>query len=130
MEVLKDSRFLIIWDGLDLDSKTGKIMDTSLAEFYLQMLPDLGASRVIITCETLPADALTLPLRAWEWQLSGLSKAAFMRFLLQDESISDLYRRGEITYEKLQEVHSKAYIEPASPGTDSSGVKNGRILHW
>jgi tetratricopeptide (TPR) repeat protein len=115
MEVLKDSRFLIVLDGLDLDGKTGKIMDTNLAEFYLQMLPDLGASRVIITCKALPADALTLPFRAWEWQLSGLSKAAFMRFLLQDEAVANRYRRGEINYEKLQEVHSKAYIKPASP---------------
>ena len=115
IDVLKDGKFLIVLDGLDLESKTGKIMDTNLAEFYLQMLPDLGASRVIITCKALPADALTLPFRAWEWQLSGLSKAAFMRFLLQDEAVANRYRRGEITYEKLQEVHSKAYIKPASP---------------
>ncbi len=125
MDVLKDSRFLIVLDDLDLESKTGKIMDTNLAEFYLQMLPDLGASRVIITCEALPADALTLPMRAWEWQLSGLSKAAFIRFLLQDESISDLYRRGEITYKKLEEIHSKAYIEPASPAQMRQALRMG-----
>jgi tetratricopeptide (TPR) repeat protein len=125
MDVLKDSRFLIVLDGLDLESKTGKIMDTNLAEFYLQMLSDLGASRVIITCVALPADALTLPMRAWEWHLSGLSKAAFLRFLLQDESISDLYRRGEITYKKLEEIHSKAYIEPASPAQMRQALRMG-----
>jgi tetratricopeptide (TPR) repeat protein len=126
MEVLNDSRFLMIWDGLDLDSKTAKIMDNRLAEFYLQFLPNLGASRVIITCESLPADALTLPLRAWEWQLSGLSKAAFMRFLLQDEAIADKYRRGEITYEKLQEVHSKTYIKPVSPAQMRQAFRMGQ----
>ena len=71
VEVLKASRILMVWDGLELDGKTGKISDPDLAEFYLLMLKGMTSSRVIVTCRNLPADALTLPARAWQWKLRG-----------------------------------------------------------
>ena len=43
LEVLKASRILMVWDGLELDGKTGKISDPDLAEFYLQMLKGMTA---------------------------------------------------------------------------------------
>ena len=84
MDVLKASRILMIWDGLDLDGKTGKISDPDLAEFYMLMIKGMTSGRVIITCGALPADALTLPARTWQWKLEGLGKAAFIRYLLRD----------------------------------------------
>ena len=50
VEVLKASRILMVWDGLELDGKTGKISDPDLAEFYLLMLKGMTAGRVIVTC--------------------------------------------------------------------------------
>ena len=113
LEVLKASRILMVWDGLELDGKTGKISDPDLAEFYLQMLKGMTAGRAIITCRAMPADALTLPARAWQWKLEGLGKAAFIRYLLQDGGLADRYKKGEITYALLAEHHRAALGHPA-----------------
>ncbi|MCX6680712.1 MAG: tetratricopeptide repeat protein [Methanothrix sp.] len=101
LDVLKASRILMVWDGLELDGKTGKISDPDLAKFYLQMLKGMTAGRAIITCRALPADALTLPARAVQWKLEGLGQAAFIRYLLRDEGLADRYKKGEITYAQL-----------------------------
>jgi tetratricopeptide (TPR) repeat protein len=106
LEMLERGRVLILLDGLDLDEKTGKINDPELAEFYLHMLRQMDRSRAVITSKVLPADAMTLPRKAWEWPLLGLSEAAFIRYLLNDDRISAGYRRGEISYARLQELHS------------------------
>jgi tetratricopeptide (TPR) repeat protein len=106
LEMLERGRVLILLDSLDLDEKTGKINDPKLAEFYLHMLRQMDRSRAIITSKVLPADAMTLPRKAWEWPLLGLPEAAFIRHLLKDDNISAGYRRGEISYAKLQELHS------------------------
>jgi len=113
MEVLKTSRILMIWDGLELDGKTGKISDMDLAEFYLLMLKGMTTGRVIITCEAMPADALSLPARAWQWKLEGLGRAAFIRYLLRDEALADRYRKGEISYAGLALHHLAASGHPA-----------------
>ncbi len=42
IEFLKANRILMLWDGLDLDGKTGKIRDPVLADFYLLMLKGRG----------------------------------------------------------------------------------------
>ncbi|MDQ1261746.1 MAG: hypothetical protein QG575_927, partial [Euryarchaeota archaeon] len=101
LDVLKASRILMVWDALDLDGKTGKICDPDLAELYLLMLRGMTSGRAIITSETLPADALTLPARAVQWKLGGLGQAAFVRYLLQNEGLADRYKGGEISYAQL-----------------------------
>ncbi len=101
LEMLKASRILMVWDGLELDGKTGKISDPDLAEFYLQMLKGMTTGRVIITCRALPADALTLPARAVQWKLEGLGQAAFIRYLLSVAAVADRYKKGEIAYAAL-----------------------------
>jgi len=113
LEVLKASRILMIWDGLELHGKTGKILDPDLAEFYLQMLRGMAAGRAIITCKALPADALTLPARNWQWKLEGLGQAAFIRYLLWDGAVADRYKKGEISYAGLVEHHLAALGHPA-----------------
>ena len=113
MDVLKASRILMVWDGLDLDGKTGKISDPDLAEFYMLMIKGMTAGRVIITCRALPADALTLPARTWQWKLEGLGQAAFIRYLLRDEAVADRYRKGEISYAELAKHHLAALGHPA-----------------
>jgi tetratricopeptide (TPR) repeat protein len=124
MDVLKASRILMVWDGLDLDSKTGKISDPDLAEFYMLMIKGMTAGRVIITCETLPADALSLPARAWQWKLEGLGKAAFIRYLLREEAVADRYRKGEITFAGLAKHHL------AASGLPSRLAQIGKALSW
>ncbi len=113
MDMLKASRILMIWDGLDLNGKTGKISDPDLAEFYLQMVKGMSAGRAIITCEALPADATTLPARAVQWKLEGLGQAAFVRYLLQDGTVADRYKKGEISYAQLARHHLAALGHPA-----------------
>lgn len=113
LEVLNHGKFLILLDGLDPDEKTGKIEYPDLAEFYLQAQRELDTSRMIITSRSLSADALPLSKRAWEWPLTGLSNAAFIKYLLQDEIVADRYRRGEVRYEDLQRLCSSAAGSPA-----------------
>jgi tetratricopeptide (TPR) repeat protein len=108
LDTLKTSRILMVWDGLQLDGKTGKISDPDMAEFYMLMLRGMMSSRVIITCEKLPADALSLPARAVQWKLEGLGQAAFIRYLLQDEETADRYKKGEISYAQLAAHHHVA----------------------
>ncbi len=99
--------------ALDLDGKTGKISDPDLAEFYMLMIKGMTAGRVIITCVALPADALTLPARTWQWKLEGLGKAAFIRYLLRDEAVAIRYKNGEISYAELAKHHLAALGHPA-----------------
>ncbi|MEI8004078.1 MAG: AAA family ATPase, partial [Methanothrix sp.] len=127
MEVLKATPILMVWDGLDLDGKTGKISDTDLANFYLLMLKGMTAGRVIITCRALPADALTLPARAVQWKLEGLSKAAFIRYLLRDEGLADRYRKGEISYAQLAEHHLTAAGHPARMAQTGKALSYGDL---
>jgi tetratricopeptide (TPR) repeat protein len=113
LERLKTARILMVWDDLQLDYKSGKIADPDLAEFYMQMLRSTLSSRLIITCERLPADALSLPSRAAQWKLEGLGQAAFIRYLLQYRKTADRYKRGEITYSALASHHHAASGHPA-----------------
>ncbi len=112
-QLMNASRILMVWDGLDLDGKTGRISDPDLAELYLLMLKGMTAGRVIITSRTLPADALTLPARAAQWKLEGLGQAAFIRYLLRDGELADRYKKGEISYDALAEHHLAASGHPA-----------------
>jgi len=110
LEELNRGKFLILLDGLDPDEKTGKIEDPDLAEFYLQAQRELDKSRMIITSRSL---ALPLSKRAWEWPLTGLSNAAFIKCLLQDEIVAERYRRGEVRYEDLQRLCCSVAGSPA-----------------
>ncbi len=113
LQTLDNGKLLMIWDGLELDAESGRIKDPELADFYLHLLKNLDRSRVIITSRALPADAMTLPSRAWEWQLKGLPEAAFIDFLLRDEFVAKRYRQGEISYQKLREQHESVAGMPA-----------------
>ncbi|MGV8176119.1 MAG: tetratricopeptide repeat protein [Methanothrix sp.] len=105
MDVLRSHRMLMLLDGLDLDDKSQRIQDPDLSRFYLMIIRGLAASRAIITCRSLPADALTLPSRTWQWKIEGLSQAAFARCLLSGSEAAARYRRGEIKYEHLSDHH-------------------------
>lgn len=113
LETMKSARILMVWDDLAIDGKNGRISDPYLGEFYMQMLRGTLSGRLIITCEKLPADALTLPARAAHCKLEGLGQAAFVRYLLQDRTISDRYKRGEVTYSDLAGHHQAAKGLPA-----------------
>ncbi len=105
VDFLKANRILMLWDGLDLDGKTGKIVDPALSDFYLLLLKGLGSGRAVINCSSLPAEALTLPSPSRELKIAGLSETAFIRFLLQDELVADRYRKGDLSYADLQALH-------------------------
>ncbi len=112
LEALNQGRTLLFLDGLELDGKTGRIKDPELAEVYLQMLQGMESSRVIFTSCTLPVDAMSLPARAREWPLAGLSGASLIKFLLEDQASAGRYRKGELPYRKLQEFHSSVAGNP------------------
>jgi tetratricopeptide (TPR) repeat protein len=128
LDVLKASRILMVWDGLELDGKTGKISDMDLAKFYLQMLKGMTTGRVIITCRAMPADALTLPARAVQWKLEGLGQAAFIRYLLRDEGLADRYKKGEITYAALAAHHTAALGYPARLAQIGKALSGGDLV--
>lgn len=113
LDIIRQSRFLLLLDGLALDERSGRIKDADLAGFYHEMLRAADTCRMIATCPSLPEDVPTLPSKAWEWRLTGLSEAAFVRFLLQDEGVAERYRRGEIAYKDLHEQHSSVAGLPA-----------------
>jgi tetratricopeptide (TPR) repeat protein len=114
IDVLKASRILMVWDDLDLDSKTGKIKDPDLADFYRLLLKGLGSARAIITCRSLPAEALILPSQSRELKIASLSETAFIRVLLRDELVANRYRKGELSYADLQALHSSFLENPAN----------------
>ena len=107
IQVLKANRLLLLWDGLELD-QSGRIPDPDLSQFYLMMIRGMGAGRAIITSNKLPAEALTLPARAWQWKAEGLSQGAFVRRLLYMPGIADRYRQGKISFAALAEHHRLA----------------------
>ena len=113
LEALKGSRTLLVWDDLAIEGKTGKIADPDLSAFYLQINRGLSSSRAIITCPALPADAPTLPARAWQWRLEGLARAAFIRFLLGEQATAQGYGSGRISFAQLAELHAAAKGLPA-----------------
>jgi tetratricopeptide (TPR) repeat protein len=113
IDFLKANRILMLWDGLDLDGKTGKIEDPAIADFYRLLLKDLVSARAIITCSSLPAEALILHSKSRELKIAGLSETAFIRFLLQDELVENRYRKGELSYGDLQALHSSFLENPA-----------------
>ena len=113
IDVLKANRILMLWDGLDLDSKTGKIMDPILADFYRLLLKGSGSACTIITCRSLPAEAQMLPAQSRELKITGLSETAFIRVLLRDELVANRYRKGELSYGYLQALHSSFLENPA-----------------
>ena len=117
----------MIWDGLELDGKTGKISDPDLAEFYMLMLRGMTSSRVIITCEALPADALSLPAKAMQWKLEGLGQAAFIRYLLQNNSVADRYKKGEISYSMLAAHYHAASGQPARLAQIRKALEHGDL---
>ena len=126
-DALKTSPILMLWDGLETDGQNGKILDPDLVEFYLQMLRELGKSRAIVTCSTLPADALTLPARARRWEQKGLYEAAFIRALLKDEAVANRYKIGEISYASLAELHHSAFGLPSHLALIRSALSLGDL---
>ncbi len=80
------------------------------------MLKGMTAGRAIITCRAMPADALTLPARAWQWKLEGLGQASFIRYLLRDGGLADRYKKGEITYAALAAHYNCRFGPSGSPG--------------
>jgi len=107
IQVLKANRLLLLWDGLELD-QSGRISDPDLSQFYLMMIRGLGAGRAIITSNKLPAEALTLPAKTWQWKAEGLSQGAFVRRLLYMSGIADRYRQGKISFAALAMHHRLA----------------------
>jgi tetratricopeptide (TPR) repeat protein len=111
VEVIDKAGHLLILDELKLTEKA-RIEDQELAELYLQILR-LDTGRAIITCQALPADALTLPQRAWEWLVRGLPEPAFVKVLLEDDGLAERYRSGEIGYAALREIYESQAGLPA-----------------
>ena len=125
MELLRSNRILIFWDDLDLEEKTGRISDPHLGELFCQMTKGLRSSRAIISCPKVPANASILPRLARNWKLDQLSRAAFLRFLLQDRMIADGYRDGEIAFDALVDLYSLYERDPSKLEQIRSALARG-----
>jgi len=108
VEALNLGQFLLVLDGFEdnLDD-SGQIIDPDVAMFYLLILNNLDRSRAIVTSERLPGNAMTLPQRAWEYAVTGLTKADFFRFLQRDEDIAARLRSGELNHQTLAQIYEK-----------------------
>jgi tetratricopeptide (TPR) repeat protein len=113
LDALDKGRFLLIIDGLAQSNETSKIDEPELARFYAHLLRNAEGTRAIVTANTLPADVMTLPRRAWEWELGGLPQAAFIRYLLQDKGVAEGYSKGLIDYVGLQRLYASAAGQPS-----------------
>ncbi len=125
MELFRSNRILIFWDDLGLDGKTGRISDPHLGELFDQMAKGLRSSRAIISCPRVPANASILPRLARNWKLDRLSRAAFLRFLLQDRMIADGYRKGEIAFDALSDLYSLYERDPSKVEQIRSALARG-----
>lgn len=125
LAVLEKGRFLLMLDDLSLDKETGRIMEPELAEFYVHLLRNIDRCRVIITSSSLPADAMTLPQRTWEWSLGGLPEAAFIKFLLKDGAIAERYSKGGINYARLQGLYASSAGLPSCLDQMRSALSKG-----
>lgn len=125
MELLRSNRILIFWDDLGLDEETGRISDPHLGELFDQMTKGLRSSRAIISCPKVPANASILPRLARNWKLDQLSRAAFLRFLLQDRMIADGYRDGEIAFDALVDLYSLYERDPSKLEQIRSALARG-----
>jgi hypothetical protein len=106
LAALNLSQFLLVLDSFEASlDESDRIKDPDVAGFYRQLLIDLDSSRAVITCERLPVDAMTLPKKAWEHPLVGLTKADFLRFLLRDGAIAGLLRSGHLTHQMLLSLY-------------------------
>lgn len=123
VEAINKGRNLLILDELKLAETAGTMEDRELAEFYLQVLR-LEGGRAIITCQALPADALTLPPRAWEWSMRGLPEPAFVKSLLEDDGLAEGYRRGEVGYAVLRELHDSVAGLPVGLGWMAKALRS------
>jgi KaiC/GvpD/RAD55 family RecA-like ATPase len=82
VEALDLGQSLLVLDGFEVNlNESGQIIDPDVAMFYSLILNSLERSRAIVTCERLPVNALTLPQRAWEYAVTGLTRVDFFRFL-------------------------------------------------
>ena len=108
VEALNLGQFLLVLDGFEdnLDD-SGQIIDPDVAMFYLLILNNLDRSRAIVTSKRLPGNAMTLPQRAWEYTVTGLTKADFFRFLQRDKDIAASLRSGELNHQTLAQIYER-----------------------
>jgi tetratricopeptide (TPR) repeat protein len=127
LAALKQDKMLLFLDGLELDDKTGKKRDPEFAEFYFDLLRQIDKSRVIITTKSLPADAMTLPSRCWEWNLAGLPEAGFIKYLLNNNSVAEQYRLGLLTYVAFEKLFASSAGGPYCLGQIRKAIGRGWV---
>lgn len=147
VEELNLGQFLLVLDGFEVNlDESGQIIDPDVAMFYLLILNNLDRSRAIITSERLPGNALTLPQRAWEYAVSGLTRADFFRFLQREGDIAARLRSGELNHQTLAKIYERSegmplcfdriskaleYVDPAyfMAGAESASQASGSFCH-
>lgn len=106
IEALNLGQFLLVLDGFEVNlDGSGRIIDPDVAIFYSQVLNSLDRSRAIIASDRLPENKMTLPLRAWEYAVTGLTKADFIRFLQRDGDLAARLRSGELNHQTLAKIY-------------------------
>jgi tetratricopeptide (TPR) repeat protein len=125
LDALERDKLLLLLDGLELDDNLSKIRDRELAQFYLDLLRKVDAGRVIITITSLPADAMTLPKRCWEWNLQGLAESDFIKYLLKEDSVAEQYRLGALTYDQFESLFVSSAGKPCCLAQTRKAIGSG-----
>lgn len=108
VEALNLGHFLLVIGEFDSNlDESGSIKDPEVSQFYLMLLNNLTSSRAIITSQSLPKDAMTLPRKAWEHSLRKLTNVEFIRFQHRDRVAADSRRPEELTSQKLIEMYEQ-----------------------
>lgn len=106
-------QFLLVLDGFEVNlDESGQIISEDIAAFYTQILNSLGRSRAIITSKRLPQNATTLPQRAWEYALTGLTRADFFRLLHRNEDLAARIRSGKLNHQMLTRIYERTHGLP------------------
>jgi tetratricopeptide (TPR) repeat protein len=110
VRALNQNRFVLVLDNFEVNLRLNsrEILDDALAWFLPHLVGNLtGSSRCIVTSRYLPAELDDgLPRVATELSLSDFPESAFIKFLLDDDTVEQRYLSGDLPRDLLSEVYA------------------------
>lgn len=109
VRILNQNRFTLVLDNFEqnVDRASREILDDTLAWFLPYLVENLtGGGRCLVTSRYRPADlGDDLPSVATELSLTDFPESAFFKYLLDDETVEERYRSGELSHDLLSRVY-------------------------
>ena len=109
VRILNRNRFVLVLDNFEqnVDRASRAILDDTLAWFLAYLAENLtDESRCLVTSRYRPSDLGDdlLPV-ATELSLTDFPKSAFFKYLLDDNSVRERYRSGDLPHDLLSRVY-------------------------